>query len=166
MLWLKQEKAQILPPPAQTENEKVSPGHGNVHGEFISPLFQFAFGLKFSFVSFGTYLPKYRKKRRVSPYFGDSRYLGGIQATIPALQSLRSDLWHFKVFFRHFLQPHKNPAEIHGSFKCSLDLPCQHIVFLNSAISISRKKTKLKMKINKLSHFPFSPLLGKECELF
>lgn len=49
-------------PPAQTENEKFSPGHGNVHGEFISPLFQFAFGLKFSFVSFGTYLPKYRKK--------------------------------------------------------------------------------------------------------
>lgn len=49
-----------------------------------------------SFFSFGTYLPKYKeKKQRVLPYFGDSRYLGGTQASIPALQPLRSDFWHF-----------------------------------------------------------------------
>lgn len=40
-----------------------------------------------------------------------------------------------------------------------------NILFFNSAISVSRKKTKPKNE-NKLSHFPFSPLLGKECELF
>lgn len=96
MLWLKWEKAQILPPnPKLRMSEEFSSGHRNLHREFISPLFQFAFGRILNFVSFGTCQNTGEKKRRVSPYFRDSRYLGGIQASIPTLPSLRSDFWHF-----------------------------------------------------------------------
>lgn len=50
------------PQPKLKMSEVLSSGHENLHREFISPLFQFYFGLILSFVSFGTYLPKYREK--------------------------------------------------------------------------------------------------------
>lgn len=83
-------------------SEEFSSGHGNLHTDFISPLFQFAFGLIFSFVSFGTYLAKKQGKKAESFTlfwrFNIFRRDSGKHPSSP-ITKIRS--WEFKKLFPH-----------------------------------------------------------------
>lgn len=164
-------KHKFCPPSPSWEWVRSSVLVTEIRTDFISPLFQFAFGLILSFVSFGTYLPKYRGEktrkfhlileikdiqagfRQASQFsnhsdqtFGIFNFFSIISCGLikPLLNS-----WEFQVFLWTF------PA---------------NILFFKLSYQCKQKRKKQpkneKMKINKLSHFPFSPLPGKECELF
>lgn len=65
--------------------------------------------------------------------------------SFPIAQIRPLTLFHF---FHQYLWPHKNPAEIHGNLRCSLDLSCQHAIFFFHLSYQFKQKKILKMKTN------------------
>lgn len=159
------------PHPKLRTNQKFSSGRGNLHGRVYFIIIPVCFAEWSSALSSSGLTCQNTGKRADSfTLFWRVRMLrrdSGKHLSFPVTQIRPLTFFNF---FQHYLWPHKNPAEIHGSLKCSLDLSCQHIVwFLIAALSLNRKKNTKNEKPKQTNNdFPFllADCLGNSVNCF
>lgn len=98
------------------------------------------------------------KEPPVSPYFGESGCLGGIQANIAAFPSLRSDLWHFLISSIITCGLIKTLLKLMGLLSVSWTFSDHNCLVFNLSNQFKKKKIlKMKPPIN------YIPLLLASC---